>query len=157
MKAIIVPLKLLLFTIGILMFSCDKAAQDSKEASAYLTAARKWKIDEIRVNDVVTFENGKMTEQFGGIDFQRYMEIVEVRKNGQFSGVFKGESQPFMLYWKLNENNITVGLPGAPPASSDWTISPRDVQKESFIMKTQSTAYNYPNVTKIALKFKATK
>ncbi len=137
--------------------SCSQTAGDPKEAAAYLTAAPRWKIDEIRVNDAVTFENGKMTQQFGGIDFQRYMEIVEIRKDGNFEGVFKGESRPFQLQWKLNESKITVGSPGAPPSPSDWTIAPGDVSESSFIMKTQSTAYDYPNLTKIALKFKASK
>ncbi|WP_439554765.1 hypothetical protein [Dyadobacter sp.] len=157
MKNPVFPSLLTLFALIATLISCNKTAGDPKEAAAYLTAAPKWKIDEIRVNDKVTFEKGKMTQQFGGIDFRRYMEIVEIRKDGNFEGVFKGESTPFKLQWKLNENKITVGLPGAPPSPGDWTIAPADVDENSFIMKTQSTAYDYPNVTKIALKFKSLK
>jgi hypothetical protein len=137
--------------------SCQQKADSPEEAAELLTSSPKWKIDEIRVNDVATFQNGKMTQQFGGIDFQRYMEVVEIKKGGTFSGVFKGETKPFLLEWKANEKNILVGLPGAKPSPSDWSISPADVTKESFSMKTQSTAYDYPNVTRIVLKFKAEK
>ncbi|KAA0994248.1 hypothetical protein FXO21_28245 [Dyadobacter sp. UC 10] len=143
--------------IAAALISCQQSADDPQEAAEILTASPKWKIDEIRVNDVVTFQDGKMTQQFGGIDFQRYMEIVEIRTDGTFSGVFKGESKPFLLEWKRNEKNIRVGLPGAKSAPSDWTITPADVQEKAFSMKTQSTAYDYPNVTRIALKFKAAK
>ncbi|KQS26979.1 hypothetical protein [Dyadobacter sp. Leaf189] len=157
MRNPVFPSLLTLFALITFLISCNNTAGDSKEAAEFLTAAPKWKIDEIRVNDAVTFENGKMMQQFGGIDFQRYMEIVEIRRDGNFEGVFKGESKPFKLQWKLNENKITVGLPGASPSPGDWTIAPGDVDESSFIMKTQSTAYDYPNVTKIALKFKSLK
>ncbi|GGB87193.1 hypothetical protein GCM10011325_13460 [Dyadobacter sediminis] len=117
----------------------------------------QWRIDEISVNDAITFKEGKLTQQFGGIDFERYMETVELKKDGTFSGVFKGESKPFILKWKENKANITVGAADAHAKSGEWTIEPHDVSSSSFTMKTQSTAYDYPRVTRIALKFKAAK
>jgi hypothetical protein len=134
--------------------SCKKA-DNPQDAAAILTKVPLWKIDEISVNDATTFRDGKMTQQFGGIDFERYMETVELRKDGTFSGIFKGDTKPFLLKWKQNEQNITVGAAGTDVKGGEWTIDPKDVSKEFFIMKTKSTAYDYPRETKISLKFKA--
>ncbi len=82
------------------------------------------------------------------------METVQVKKDGVFSGVFKGESTPFLLKWQTGDKNITVGAPEG-GNKGEWTIRPEDVHKTSFVMKTQSTAYDYPRMTTIALKFKA--
>ncbi|HWV30756.1 MAG TPA: hypothetical protein VN038_13955 [Dyadobacter sp.] len=148
------------FVIPFLVFavtfavSCDRSAGTPQKAAELLTAVPQWKIEEIVVNDAVTFKDGKMTQQFGGIDFQRYMETVQVKKDGVFSGVFKGESTPFLLKWQVNDNNITIGAP-AGGGKGEWTVRPDDVRKNSFVMKTQSTAYDYPRMTTIALKFKA--
>ena len=148
------------FVIPFLVFavtfavSCDRSAGTPQKAAELLTAVPQWKIEEIVVNDAVTFKEGKMTQQFGGIDFQRYMETVQVKKDGVFSGVFKGESTPFLLKWQVNDNNITIGAP-AGGGKGEWTVRPDDVRKNSFVMKTQSTAYDYPRMTTIALKFKA--
>lgn len=144
----------LLTLIGIFTFSCDRPAGTPQEAAELLTAVPQWKIEEIAVNDAVTFKDGKMTQQFGGIDFQRYMETVQVKKDGVFSGIFKGESTPFLLKWQINEKNITIGASDG-GGKGEWTVGPEDVRKDSFVMKTQSTAYDYPRMTTIALKFKA--
>ena len=137
-----------------LVSSCDRPAGTPQEAAEMLTGVAQWKIEEIVVNDAVTFKDGKMTQQFGGIDFQRYMETVQVKKGGVFSGVFKGESTPFLLKWQVNDDNITIGAPEG-NGKGEWTVRPDDVRKGSFVMKTQSTAYDYPRMTTIALKFKA--
>jgi hypothetical protein len=141
---------------GIFNASCDRPAGTPQEAAELLTAIPEWKIEEIVVNDAVTFKDGKMTQQFGGIDFQRYMETVQLKKGGVFSGIFKGESTPFLLKWQVNDDNITIGAPEG-GGKGEWTVRPDDVRKGSFIMKTQSTAYDYPRMTTIALKFKAAK
>lgn len=138
----------------VLAVSCDRPAGTPREAAELLTAVPQWKIEEIVVNDAVTFKDGKMAQQFGGIDFQRYMETVQVKKDGVFSGVFKGESTPFLLKWQINDDNITIGAPEG-RGKGEWTVRPDDVRKNSFVMKTQSTAYDYPRMTTIALKFKA--
>ena len=146
---------LTLIFLALISYSCSQSAGDPKEAASMLTATSKWQIDEIVVNDAVTFKDGKMTQQFGGVNFERYMETVELKSDGTFSGVFKGDSKPFLLKWIANEKNITVGSPQTGPQSTDWTIDPKDVLKDSFTMKTKSTAYDYPRMTSIALKFKA--
>ncbi|MGV3599961.1 MAG: hypothetical protein ACO1N1_02095 [Dyadobacter fermentans] len=137
-----------------LTFACDRAAGTPQEAAEMLTASPRWKIEEIAVNDAVTFKDGKMTQQFGGVDFQRYMETVEIKKDGVFSGVFNGESTPFLLKWQITDKNITIGAAEG-GNKGEWTVRPDDVHQDSFVMKTQSTAYDYPRMTTIALKFKA--
>ena len=148
---------LILVSILIQLAACKNAADSPADAAALLTAVKQWKIDEIAVNDAVTFKDGKMTQQFGGIDFERYMETVELRKDGTFSGVFKGDSKPFDLKWKQTDKNLTVGAADAAVKGGEWTIDPKDVSSEFFTMKTQSTAYDYPRMTSISLKFKAVK
>ena len=149
--------KRLIFTLTILLIilsisACRNAASDPKDASEKLTVAPKWLIDKIVVNDVVTFKDGKMIKQFGGVDFERYMETVSFKTNGNFEGYFKGDSKPMLLYWKINEKDITIAA--ADNKGGAWTVAPEDVTDESFIMKTQSTAYDYPRMTKIELRFK---
>ena len=136
--------------------SCNRPAGTPHQAAELLTAVPQWKIEEIVVNDAVTFKDGKMTQQFGSIDFQRYMETVQVKRDGVFSGIFKGESTPFLLKWQVHDQNITIGAPEG-SGKGEWIVRPDDVRKDSFIMKTQSTAYDYPRMTTIALKFKAGK
>ena len=132
--------------------ACKNAANDPKEASEKLTATPEWSIYEILVNDAVTFKDGKMIQQFGGIDFERYMETVSFKANGDFEGIFKGDSKPMLLRWKLNEKDITIF--SQDNKGGAWTVLPGDVTDDSFEMKTQSTAYDYPRMTKITLKFK---
>jgi hypothetical protein len=147
----------LIILLLIQLSGCKKSADSPAAAAAILTDIPKWQIDEIVVNDAVTFKDGKMTQQFGGIDFERYMETVELKKDGTFSGIFKGDSKPFILKWTANEKDITVNAPDAKVKGGDWTILPAEVSNESFEMKTQSTAYDYPRMTKIALKFRPLK
>ncbi|MCF0048682.1 hypothetical protein LXM25_01355 [Dyadobacter sp. LJ53] len=137
--------------------ACEHTADSPADAAAVLTEVKQWKIDEIAVNDAVTFKDGKMTQQFGGIDFERYMETVELREDGTFSGVFKGDNKPFNLKWKQTDKNVTVGAADAAAKGGEWTIDPKDVSSEFFTMKTKSTAYDYPRMTSISLKFKAVK
>jgi hypothetical protein len=139
------------------IISCKSSADSPADAAAMLTQMPQWRIDEIKVNDAVTLKDGKMTQHFGGIEFERYMETVEVRKDGTFSGIFKGDTKPFELKWTQNEKDITVGAATGDTKGGVWTIDPKEVSKEFFTMKTQSTAYDYPRMTKISLKFKAAK
>jgi hypothetical protein len=142
---------LLIFTF----ISCSNSSGDSKAAAERLTSTNKWVIAEIYANDVPVFKNGKLVEQFGTPGFERYMENVRFTKDGLFTGYFKGETKPMALKWQTNAKNITVF--SADPAVAKggaWTIDPKDVYKDSFSMKTQSTAYNYPQMTRVELKFK---
>jgi hypothetical protein len=148
---------LLAVIIGSGLSACKKGAGSAHEAAAILTNSPEWHISEIAVNDAVTFKDGKMNQQFGGIDFERYMETVKINKDGSFTGIFKGDTKPFVLKWQTNEKNISVGAVDGPAKGGEWTIAPEDVRDGSFVMKTQSTAYDYPRMTKISLKFTSEK
>jgi hypothetical protein len=146
-----------IFLFLLLLSACSQSADNVQEAVSILTDKSQWRIDEISVNDAITFKEGKMTQQFGGVDFERYMETVQLKKDSTFSGIFKGESKPFILKWHAEKNRITVGAADAKAKGGEWIIEPREVSSSFFTMKTQSTAYDYPRVTRIALKFKAEK
>lgn len=140
------------------LMACNKTAKDPLEASKKLTGNPKWFIDEIYANDAPVFKDGKLIEQFGGISFERYMETVSFTKDGTFSGYFIGDTKPMLLKWRVNPKNITVfSADTAVAKGGEWSIDPKDVSDESFSMKTQSTAYNYPQMTKVELKFKKQK
>ncbi len=98
-------------------------------------------------------------ESFGTITFDRYMEKVQLREDGTFIGHFKGETQPMTLRWKVDpaSKTIQVGAADTTTAGGTWTIAPINVYEDSFEMKTESRAYDYPQVTRIALKFKSEK
>lgn len=134
------------------LLACSGAARDPKEASEKLLATKSWKIDQILVNDALSFKDGKMIQQFGGIDFERYMETVQFEADGRFVGIFKGGSEPMILQWKLNPTDISVTAKDQKGGA--WTILPADVTTNSFVMITKTTAYDYPRMTKIALIFK---
>ena len=145
---------LLLLVLAIFLYSCKSGADNPKEASEQLVQTTNWFIHEIWVNDVLTFSEGKMKPQFGGIDFDRYMENIRFEKDGAFTGYFKGDSKPIFLKWEISGDNVIVRSLDSSPKGGEWTISPKDVFEDSFTMKTQSSAYDFPRVTKIALKFK---
>lgn len=138
----------------LLIFSCQNAAKDTQEASAMLTAPAEWYISEISVNDAVTFRDGKMKPQFGGLDFGRHMETVQFKPGGVFSGLFKDSSNPMILKWKLDADKIVLGAADSTSKAGEWTVSPKDVFEDSFTMRTESMAYDFPRMTKIAMKFK---
>ena len=141
-------------SLVVINIGCNNAADDSKEASEILVAGEKWIIKEIDANDAPVFKDGKLIQQFGGPSFERYMENVKFNKDGTFTGYFKGETKPMTLKWKTNDKNITVfSADTAAAKGGEWTIDPNEVYKNSFSMKTQSTAYNYPQMTKVELKF----
>jgi len=152
-------IKTFLFLIFLSTISaCNNPASNPKEAAEKLTGNPKWFIDEIYANDAPVFKNGKLVQQFGSVSFERYMETVSFSNDGSFSGYFVGDTKPMTLKWKTNDKNISVF--SADPAAAkggEWTIDPRDVSDNAFNMKTQSTAYNYPQMTKVELKFKKEK
>jgi len=138
--------------------ACNNSASDPKEAAEKLTGNPKWHIDEIYANDTPVFKDGKLIQQFGSVSFERYMENVSFADDGSFTGYFVGDTKPMILKWKTNDKNITVfSADSAAAKGGEWTIAPQDVSDASFSMKTQSTAYNYPQMTKVELKFKREK
>jgi hypothetical protein len=82
---------------------------------------------------------------------------LSLKKTALFPEFSKVKASLSFLKWTVNEKDITVNAPDAKAKGGEWTIAPQDVSDESFSMKTQSTAYDYPRMTKIALKFKPMK
>ncbi len=134
--------------------SCKKTAGDVNEASQMLVKPKIWYITEIAVNDAVTFADGKTKQQFGGVDFGRHMETVQFKQKGVFSGLFKDNPNPMILRWRAVADHIVLGDVDSTSRAGEWTIMPRDVSEDTFVMKTQSIAYDFPRTTKIAMKFK---
>lgn len=149
------PLRLLLISFLIVAFSsCEKAATTTDDAVAILTASQKWQIKEIYINNILRYKDGKLLDDFGGIDFQRYMEYVRFESNGVFSGSFKGSNQPLRFSYAARDGKIEVSDP-ASEKSGKWIINPSSVYPDAFEMFTESTAYDYPNRTRILLLFSA--
>ena len=142
----------LLLSTFLLLSSCRRAASTVEEAQARLLAPDHWQISEVYINDALSYKDGKTQEHFGGVSFNRYMEKVYFRAGGTFEGYYKGETEPKVLRWTAEADQILVAATDSTQAGA-WSIRPGDVYDDSFEMKVQSTAYDYPNLTRIALKF----
>lgn len=147
--------KNILVVLGLLsvVMACSNGSKNPDEAAEKLTAVKQWKISQIYVDDVQSLKDGKIVSRFGGVDFERYMETVQIKKDGTFEGVFKGDPTPFVLKWTKTDKNIEVSADGQQGGA--WSVVPAGVSAEKFTMSTSSTAYDYPRTTKIALEFKA--
>ncbi|GAB2791758.1 hypothetical protein GCM10027275_40760 [Rhabdobacter roseus] len=142
---------LLLSTLA--LSSCRRAASTVEDAQARLLAPDHWQISEVYINDALSYKDGKTREHFGGVNFNRYMEKVYFRPEGTFEGYYKGETEAKVLRWSAQTDQILVAAPDDSTQAGAWSIRPGDVYDDSFEMKVQSTAYDYPNLTRIALKF----
>lgn len=143
------------FVLFLLVFAnnaCNQAASDPKDAINMLTSVSGWTISEATIDNVVTYKDGKVIPQFGGVLFERYMETIRIKTDGSIEGYYKGDKKPIVLKWKTTEKEITVSATGDSKGGA-WIISPADVKKDSFVMKTESNAYEFPKLTKIALHF----
>lgn len=143
------------FSLIAILLSCDKKAGDSAEAAAWLTAVNTWKIEEIRVNNKPILKDGKVIQQFGGVEFSRYMETVQVKKEGQFEGKYNEGVAGTKLKWAQEKDQIVVSAADTSVSGGDWYIYTKDVTPQHFIMQTTTTAYDFPNSTKIELWYKA--
>jgi hypothetical protein len=151
MKKLFIALVLLVGWAG-----CRRAADSPQEAQERLTAVPAWALSEVYVNDALTYKNGKAIENFGGVAFSRYMETVSFRPDGLLEGTFPGASEPVRLHWRIDAaaQAIVVGAADTTASGGTWAIPAASVYADAFEMKTQSTAYDYPRVTRILLKFK---
>ncbi len=147
---------LILLSLVYILLSCSSSADSPEEAKEYLLAVPRWGISEVYVNDALNFKDGKEVANFGGIAFNRYMESVQFRPDGAFVGQYAGADTPTMLHWALAPDQQSILVTAADTvqdARSGWVIAPRDVKKDSFEMTTETTAFDYPRVTRIRLKF----
>lgn len=153
LKNILVFLSFVLILIG-----CSSSADSPEEAKEYLLAVPRWGISEVYVNDALSYKDGKEVANFGGINFNRYMESVQFRPNGDFVGQYAGASTSNTMHWAVGPDQQTILVTASDTvqdARSGWYIAPRDVQKDSFEMTTETAAFDYPRVTRIRLKFVA--
>lgn len=146
---------LLPFVILLGLISCEKKAKNGVEAGEWLTAVKNWKIEEIKVNNKAIFKDGKSIQQFGSVEFSRYMETVNVLKDGRFEGKYNEGVAGTKLKWGAKPEEIVVSAAGTSVKGGNWSIYTKDVTPDHFIMQTSTTAYDFPNTTKIELIYKA--
>lgn len=144
-------LALLITTIA-----CDPAADSPETAKVYLLATPDWGIEKVYVNDALSYKDGKAVENFGGVAFNRYMESVQFREDGAFVGKYPDKAEVTVLHWAIDPATKMILVTAADTVQdkrSGWTIAPRNVHEDSFEMTTETTAFDYPRVTKLRLIF----
>jgi hypothetical protein len=156
MKAFLAWVVLLVWVLGGVLSGCRQASDSPQEAQARLTAVPAWVLSEVYVNDALTYREGKAIENFGEVSFSRYMEKVTFRPDGVLEGTFPEAPEPVLLSWRIDAaaQAIVVGAADTTASGGTWTIPAASVYADAFEMKTQSTAFDYPRVTRILLKFK---
>ncbi len=141
----------------ITLIACDPAADSPETARIYLLATPDWGIEEVYVNDALSYKDGKGVANFGGIVFNRYMESVQFQEDGAFVGKYPDSENANVLQWAIDPATKTILVTAADTVQdkrSGWTIAPQNVREDSFEMTTETAAFDYPRVTKIRLKFK---
>ena len=136
--------------------ACNPAADSPETAKTYLLATPDWGIEEVYVNDALSYKDGKKVDNFGGIAFNRYMESVQFKEDGDFVGRYPDAQDATVLHWAIDPATQTILVTAADTTQdkrSGWTIAPRNVHEDSFEMTTETTAFDYPRMTKIMLKF----
>ena len=145
------------FLLIIILTACNPAADSPETAKTYLLATPDWGIEEVYVNDALSYKDGKEVANFGGIAFNRYMSSVQFREDGAFVGRYPDAEEANILHWEIDPSTETIVVTAADTTQdkrSGWTIAPGNVHEDSFEMTTETTAFDYPRTTKIRLKFK---
>lgn len=143
-------------TLLLTLIACNPAADSPETAKVYLLATADWGIEEVYVNEALSYKDGKAVANFGGIVFNRYMERVQFREDGAFVGRYPDKKEATVLHWAIDPETKTILVTAADTVQdkrSGWTITPQNVHEDSFEMTTESAAFDYPRVTKIRLKF----
>ena len=143
-------------TLLLTLIACDPAADSPETAKVYLLATPDWGIEEVYVNEALSYKEGKSVDNFGGIAFNRYMESVQFREDGAFVGKYPDKEEATVLHWAIDPATKTILVTAADTVQdkrSGWTIAPQNVHEDSFEMTTETAAFDYPRVTKIRPKF----
>ena len=143
---------LLLFS-SVLFGACHQAASNVQEAQQSLTAAPKWYIKEILIDDAPVFKQGKHVPHISGIRFDVYMDWVRFVPNGTFEGHFRDSTNTKKFQWEAYAKQNVVALRDTVAKTGGWNIYPRNVYADNFEMETRSTSYDPPRSTKVTLKF----
>ena len=145
---------LILALLCVFVGACHRPAKDVKEAQTRLTAAPKWYIQEILMDDAPVFKEGKHIPHISGVEFDTYMDWVRFDPSGAFEGHFKGVSETKMFQWEVYPKQNVIALRDTVAKTGGWNIYPRNVYEDHFEMETRSTIYDPPRMTKLTLKFK---
>ncbi len=146
-----------LFFIIISGFSCNKYAENPTESMTWLLATIQWEIVEIKANDQVIMKDGISIPTFSGLEFNRYMKTIRFSKDGYIDGQYNIGEAKTPLRWKINPQNIEIYGKDQPENSGTWLILPQNVTQREFIMRTTSTAFDFPRETTIEIVYRSLK
>jgi|GEM_PF-606380 len=134
-----------LFLFSLVVFAaCHPAASNVQEAQHRLTAASKWYIQEILIDDAPVFRMGKHVPHISGIRFEAYMDWVRFAPNGVFEGHFKDATNTKKFQWEAYTKQNVIALRDTVAKTGGWNIYPRNVYPDGFEMETRSTSYAPP-------------
>ncbi|MEZ4901313.1 MAG: hypothetical protein R2822_05890 [Spirosomataceae bacterium] len=140
------------FTAGV--FACQRPANDVLEAKERITQVKRWQIQEILMDEVPVFKQGKHIPHISGVQFDKYMDWVQFKADGSFEGHFKDATDTQVFQWQADERQMVIILSDTLSKTGGWYIYPRDVYEDSFAMESRSTVYDPPRLTKLTLKFR---
>ncbi len=123
-------------------------------------AVPDWGIEEVYVNDALSYKDGKKVDNFGGVAFNRYMQSVQFKADGSFVGKYTDQDTPNVMHWETVPEEGLIIVTAAPDSTnpapdprSGWNIAPQNVREDYFEMTTETAAFDYPRVTRIRLVF----
>ncbi len=147
------PQTALFLSILLTLTTCNRPAEDVWEAKTRLLAADRWYLNQIAMDEVPVFKNGKHIPHLSGARFDRRMDWVSFKKDGSFEGHFVGDDTTQHYQWKVYVPTKVIALRDSATGTGGWNIYPRNVYNDTFTMETRSTVYDPPRVTKLALRF----
>ncbi|GHB70970.1 hypothetical protein [Persicitalea jodogahamensis] len=144
--------KVLLF-VSLLLTACHRPADDVWEAKARLLAVDRWQLEQIAMDEVPVFKDGKHIPHLSGARFDRHMDWVSFKSDGSFEGHFVGDDTTQHYQWKVYVPTKVIALRDSATGTGGWNIYPRNVYEDAFEMETRSTIYDPPRVTKLTLRY----
>jgi hypothetical protein len=146
------------FLLGMIgLASCQRSAKTVQEARQRLTAADRWYIEQIAMDEAPVFKQGRHLPHISGVRFERHMDWLRFDPDGSLEGHFTGDDTTQYFQWKIYEPQGVIALRDSLTHTGGWNIYPRNVYKDHFEMETRSTVYDPPRVTKLTLKFSIVK
>ncbi|WP_207504380.1 hypothetical protein [Telluribacter humicola] len=145
--------RLFVLLILVTTAACQKSAKDVQEAQRRLLAVPKWYIQEIAMDEVPVFKEGRHIPHISGVRFDTHMDWLSFRPDGSFEGHFQGPGNTQRFQWKAYPVQNVIALRDSVTKTGGWNIYPRNVYEDYFVMETRSTIYDPPRVTKLSLKF----
>ena len=142
-----------LFFSLLTLISCDRPADDIREAQERLLAADRWQIEQIAIDEAPVFKEGKHIPHISGVRFDRHMDWVKFHPDGSFEGHMTDDDTTQHFQWKVYVPQKVIALRDSATGTGGWNIYPRNVYEDTFEMETRSTVYDPPRVTKLTLKF----